>query len=207
MQNSQRRTTFGFTLIELLIVIAIIAILALIAVPNFLEAQTRAKVSRVHADMRTIAVAIEAYAVDWGRAPIGSNEGSSSLYNLWHTDDRDFAYNPMTTPVAYLTSIPDDPFTDKSEIKRFDTGLIRNFKKYQYQYWLYEGHPGGYDAWLAMGYTWYLRSPGPSRLVGPPFMSVMTRDNRSDNIYDSTNGTMSIGQIYRTNKGVFTVPR
>ena len=36
----------GFTLIELLIVIAIIAILALIAIPNFLEAQTRSKVSR-----------------------------------------------------------------------------------------------------------------------------------------------------------------
>ena len=59
----------GFTLIELLIVIAIIAILALIAIPNFLEAQTRAKVSRVKADMRTLGGACEAYTVDWNNPP------------------------------------------------------------------------------------------------------------------------------------------
>jgi prepilin-type N-terminal cleavage/methylation domain-containing protein len=54
----------AFTLIELLIVVAIIAILAAIAVPNFLEAQTRAKVSRVLSDQRTYATALETYMID-----------------------------------------------------------------------------------------------------------------------------------------------
>src|SRR5690349_15764472 len=60
----------AFTLIELLIVVAIIAILAAIAVPNFLEAQTRSKVSRTKADMRSVTTAIESYAVDNNKYPM-----------------------------------------------------------------------------------------------------------------------------------------
>lgn len=65
----------AFTLIELLIVVAIIAILAAIAVPNFLEAQTRAKVSRVMADQRSYATALETYYIDNNTYPVYHSQG------------------------------------------------------------------------------------------------------------------------------------
>src|SRR3989304_5625907 len=85
----------GFTLIELLIVVAIIGILAAIAVPNFLNAQVRAKIARVLADCRAISTSLEAYSIDH----------NAYVPDMGSANEEVRSYRYLTTPIAYLTSV------------------------------------------------------------------------------------------------------
>jgi len=92
----------GFTLIELLIVIAIILILIAIALPNFLEAQIRARVTKAKGDLRTLATAFETYYQDWQQYPPQHDPNDNSQKGLWQ----------ITSPLKYLAAIPQDPFAE-----------------------------------------------------------------------------------------------
>jgi len=205
-----QRKRGAFTLIELLIVVAIIAILALIAVPNFLEAQTRAKVSREKAELRMIAVALEAYRVDNNSYPPWTERGGTRIHPCsWR-----FAW--LTTPVAYITSVPWDPYAKYKEWDETDSGrprwdtydLVtadgsRNDDPWTYSHW-----------WRCNGFgPDYVNQFGGGRStwdgVGPggtwPF---------PDFIYDPTNGTVSWGDVIRvgprsptTTRGYYPIER
>ncbi len=100
------RKTNAFTLIELLIVVAIIGVLAAIAVPNFLNAQTKAKITRAAADMRNISVAFGAYMADHNEFPMGIIMGHDPR-ERWGWG---FLPESLSTPVSYLTTLPIDKF-------------------------------------------------------------------------------------------------
>jgi prepilin-type N-terminal cleavage/methylation domain-containing protein len=212
------RTRSAFTLIELLIVVAIIAILAAIAVPNFLEAQTRAKVSRVKSDMRSIATAIEAYSVDWNWYPFPTLRGinypnTPATRPLDAVEQTGVINDTMTTPVAYLTSLPIDTF----KLGGFGATMVvpiapdspfARFNYTQRRAGIATGDPGRFwtvdpgpveiatyrPEWTNA--QWILASLGPDRLedILNSFSPILAE-------YDPTNGTISRGDITRSSGG------
>ncbi len=152
----------AFTLIELLIVVAIIGILAAIAVPNFLNAQTRAKLARVYGDIDSIELALNAYRLDNNKFP-PSHNGSSYI----DPHIKRFVY--LTTPVAYLSSIPLDVFAGKHN---FSTGNFNTiggkFVGDPYRYLESQFHPTIHQFSTTDEYKKYvylLSGRGPDRVM------------------------------------------
>ncbi len=188
----------GLTLIELLIVVAIIGILAAVAVPNYLEATVRTKVSRAQADMRSLATAVEAYHVDHGMHPLpGVLNLDSTMQNPHRTSQgpayHKFFHEGLTTPVAYTTHLPEDPFMDgaRPPVEEWGPWYRRYF--YTNLPWFKQvmepSPPPVIDVMIGQYGDWILASAGPNR---------QRRDLANHIYYDPTNGTISDGDIVRS---------
>jgi len=185
----------GFTLIELLIVVAIIGILAAIAVPNFLNAQTRAKIAKVEADFRNLATAIEEYRMD---------NNDYMPYSDWGGYTNPSYLNALSTPVAYISAADSiwDPFRRRQE-KDADG-------YFQPRYGYFDPHDEAV-AWFMVGPTYQgvvlpgpfkycLNSLGPDNLQGVEgsYVESIGRPGAAGFIvYNASNGLNSYGDIYR----------
>jgi len=219
------RNNCGLAMIEILIALAIVAVLALTAVPNSLEAQTRAKLSRVKSDMRAVAVAVDSFGLDHGWAPPDGVDFTGMAGGTgWTTYVKNTIGQPpwnfksitdvpnnwvligqifLTTPEAYLTGFPEDPFGSQypysksfwweNDINRRkfypDTeGIISGPWDYAYY-----GGPtvDGHTRW-----DWVLISCGPDRMTNN-LVPLAGQSIPYFTEYDPTNGTISLGDIHR----------
>ncbi len=165
----------AFTLLELLIVVAIIGILAAIAIPSFLNARIRANIARSVSDIHALISAQELYRADHnGYAPYGVV--SSSLKTIPSS-----VLSWLTTPVSYISSVPEDPF------------LKGSGRPYWYGY----AHERIVSAQSRIT-AYSLSSTGPSKLhalVIYWFQPKILFNKYPYHSYDSTNGLYSIGEI------------
>jgi tetratricopeptide (TPR) repeat protein len=155
------------------------------------KASVNRKVTRVKADMRTIATALEAYLIDWcgGYPPLKAG-GLRMLITTpdvvggkggINDDQMDAALEESRGIVGYLTMIPLDPFGAKQ-------GAL-------YQYYTGPSNP--------QNQGWILLSPGPDGTIQinpandydcqipQPSPKLLMKS------YDPTNGIFSAGDIFR----------
>lgn len=206
----------AFTLIELLIVVAIIAILAAIAVPNFLEAQVRSKVSRVKSDQRSFATALESYYIDnntyppyWatGAASASANTvgvsvatGVSENVNSVRAATADQSNAKLIPTFAFnVNGIRGGLTTPVSFLTSYSSDVFGDIKTNTFGY-------------VAVGSQWVMVSPGPAPAIANKVVMFPNGGSTSDiTALFGTNGgatlpnsTLLVGKSSGTGNPAFT---
>jgi len=163
---------YAFTLIELLIVVAIIGILAAIAVPNFMNARMRATVAKMETDLKALGDALMMYRID------------NKCYWMQMSGNPYQELRPLTSPVAYIASIPQDRFRQNSKLYQSVTN--------NYDYSSY-GPDNCKTDWLLHGL-----GPDTDEDIGVGAYGPQTSDLFKQLLYNPSNGVVSSGDVIHT---------
>lgn len=190
----------AFTLIEILVVVAIVGLLSAIAVPNFQTAQVRSKVSRAHADMRSLAIAVAAFQADYNRC-VPDFLTYYALTGQTIPANDPSVWRQLTTPVPYMTALPFDGFreVDSGGVSGGLPGLNVPYYSYFARGWMDEIHSMSDGSLTRDDFLgdWSITSPGPNRLCNYGEWIFMRDEVRkgSPRQYDPSNGMVSEGDL------------
>ncbi|MBN1476246.1 hypothetical protein JXA47_05800 [Candidatus Sumerlaeota bacterium] len=142
------------------------------------------EVRTVRSNMRSLATAIEAYRIDWNAYPPAADAGSPRSFN-WEdplmAQRSGFNGAVLTTPVAYITMLPPDPFA----ISGKGTCAYATFE-----------HT---DPWFGVFGMWALLSPGPDGDWDIDLADPTQAGSLQQLLYDpAANGSVSSGDLIRS---------
>lgn len=190
----------AFSLFDVLLVAGLLCLLIFLFGPSrCCYAPERAKVSRVKADMRSLATGLESYYTDHKAYPSWSIENSTNANLTFDSSRKRHSRQPtflhltnptskfisLTTPVPYVSSYSYDPYLSPPTV----------FSYYS-----------TFDAEEPAGNGWIMWSPGPDATfdlsidtiadIYDPKQSVPS-SKLIELTYDPTNGTKSRGDVWR----------
>ncbi len=160
----------GFTLIELLVVVAIIAMLIAILVPSLSRARLKAKVTKAHAELRGIGIALHQYHDDYRDYPLaqsycaGESQSMDQYFELpAELFSAGFLSGRMDTDDGHTYTRFRDPFDPNGNSYKYmkpGTGWGNNHQMTRYQIWVPENFPD--DDGEDVHYPTYKPNPAPN---------------------------------------------
>lgn len=195
---------------EILIAAVLVALVVVVGMREYAATDTASDLARVKRDFYVLASAMEAYSIDTNSYPATTGTFFDSVdygsdYSACRTFRRRPAYGylmTLTTPIAYLSAYPVDPFADRAGVTyrawtpNFRGWILGSFGPDR------DEALGGQLEWdspfnTGMGavetvYTKFLPQPSQTLLCGGGYGT-----GGGAYTYDPTNGVVSNGDLWR----------
>ena len=135
----------NINLIELLVTVSILAVLGSLIVSKMGDMQTRAKLTKVNADLNSINAAIVSYANEYGELPYSGNE---------YPETDEMANFSEILPILRGDNKRGINFLRKDLSSDFQVGDVLDYSNYSYQIALDYDHNGVIDTAVVSGKTY-----------------------------------------------------